>query len=68
MNKASDDEAPKDGDMDEEDGEYVDEEVMLDVAEKCFVRIAEAIIKRGQSVRQAFTNFIIKEEIETEDG
>jgi hypothetical protein len=38
--------------MDDEDGDdYVDEEVMLDVAEKCFVRIAEAIIKRGTSVR-----------------
>jgi hypothetical protein len=30
--------------MDEDDEEYIDEEQMLDVAEKCFVRIAEAII------------------------
>ena len=37
---------------------------MLDVAEKCFVRIAEAIIKKGVSVRQAFLSFIIKEEME----
>lgn len=37
---------------------------MLDVAEKCFVRIAQAIINRGQSVRQAFNQYIIKEEIE----
>jgi hypothetical protein len=41
---------------------------MLDVAERCFVKIAEAIIKKGYSVRQGFANFIIKEEIETEDG
>lgn len=34
--------------MDEDDeDEYIDEEVMLDVAEKCFVRIADAIIKKG---------------------
>jgi len=41
---------------------------MLDVAEKCFIRIAESIIKMGISVRQAFTSFIIREEIEGEDG
>jgi hypothetical protein len=37
---------------------------MLDVAEQCFVRIAQGIINRGMSVRQAFSNFIIKENIE----
>jgi hypothetical protein len=39
---------------DDEDGEgddYIDEEQMLDVAEKCFIRIAESIIKMGISVR-----------------
>lgn len=37
---------------------------MLDIAENCFVRIAEAIIKQGVSVRKAFQPFIIKEEFE----
>jgi len=37
---------------------------MLDVAERCFVRIAEAIIKSGQSVRECFNNFVIKEKLE----
>lgn len=36
---------------------------MLDVAERCFVRIAEAIIKNGKSVRKSFQNFIIKEDL-----
>lgn len=34
---------------DEED--YIDEEEMLDIAERCFVRIAEAILEAGVSVR-----------------
>jgi len=41
---------------------------MLDVAERCFVRIAEAIIQKGKSVRSAFANYIIREEVEPEDG
>jgi len=41
-----------DDDEDGEDGDdYIDEEQMLDVAEKCFIRIAESIIKMGISVR-----------------
>ena len=32
----------------------IDEEEMLDIAEKCFMRIAEAIIQKGVSVREAF--------------
>jgi hypothetical protein len=48
----------------EEDDEYIDEEEMLDVAEKCFYRIAQELINKGVSVREAFANFIIKEEIE----
>ena len=39
---------------------------MLDVAERCFVRIAEAILESGISVRQAFQPFIIREEFEGE--
>jgi hypothetical protein len=39
---------------------------MLDIAEKCFVRIAEAILETGISVRMAFQPFIIREEFEGE--
>lgn len=45
---------------DEEEG-GIDEEEMLDIAEKCFMKIAEAIQDRGLSVREAFKNYIIKE-------
>jgi hypothetical protein len=36
-----------------EEGEddYIDEEEMLDIAERCFVRIADAILNSGISVR-----------------
>ena len=37
---------------------------MLDIAERCFVKIANAIIAKGQNVRTAFSNFIIEEEVE----
>lgn len=39
---------------------------MLDIAERCFMRIAEAILEAGVSVRQAFSPFIIREEFEGE--
>lgn len=32
----------------------IDEEEMLDIAEKCFMRIAENIINKKMSVREAF--------------
>ncbi|CDW75040.1 UNKNOWN [Stylonychia lemnae] len=47
-----------------QDNEEINEEQMLDVAERCFVRIAEAIIKAGLSVRDSFANFLIVERIE----
>lgn len=39
---------------------------MLDIAERCFMRIAEAILEAGVTVRQAFSPFIIREEFEGE--
>jgi hypothetical protein len=45
----------------EEGGEYIDEEEMLDIAEKCFLRIAEAIVAKGFTVREAFKKHIKKE-------
>ena len=39
---------------------------MLDIAERCFMRIAEAILEANVSVRQAFQPFIIREEFEGE--
>ena len=39
---------------------------MLDIAERCFVKIAESILEAGVSVRQAFSPFIIREDFEGE--
>jgi hypothetical protein len=38
--------------------EYIDEDKMLDIAEKCFMRIAEAILGHGVNVRDAFKKHI----------
>jgi len=38
----------------------------LDIAEKCFVKVAEAILESGISVRQAFSKFIIQQDLEGE--
>lgn len=35
----------------------IDEEQMLDIAELCFVRIADVLIKKGQTVREVFGKF-----------
>lgn len=43
-----------------EGGEAIEEEEMLDIAEKCFMRIAEAIIQRQLTVRQAFGKHIVR--------
>jgi hypothetical protein len=32
---------------------------MLDVAEKCFVKIAEGIVNKGTTVKNAFGDYII---------
>ena len=37
---------------------------MLDVAEKCFYRIAQELINVNKNVRSAFHKYIIKEELE----
>jgi hypothetical protein len=42
----------------------IDEEEMLDIAEKCFMRIAECIINKKLSVREAFKKQIIKETVQ----
>jgi len=39
----------------------IEEEEMLDIAEKCFMRIAEAIIQRQMTVREAFGKHILRE-------
>lgn len=39
----------------------IDEEQMLDIAEKCFMRVAEAIIKKSTNVREVFNKFITYE-------
>lgn len=41
---------------------------MLDIAEKCFMRIAEALIAKQSSVRDAFKKHIIKQMASSDDG
>lgn len=41
--------------------ESVDDESLLDIAEVCFLRIADVLIKRGQTVREAFKKYSIPE-------
>ena len=57
LDKADDEEDEED----KKDEEVIDEEQMLDIAEKCFVRIADSIIGRGLSVREAFKKHIVRE-------
>ena len=47
--------------------EYIDEDKMLDIAEKCFMRIAEAIIAHSTSVKDAFKKHISKDEASGDD-
>jgi len=42
----------------------LDEEEMLDVAEHCFIRIAELMIERNITVRQVFTKYAIPEQFQ----
>jgi hypothetical protein len=41
---------------------FMDEEEMLDVAEHCFIKIAEIMIERNRSVRGLFTKYSIPEQ------
>jgi len=40
----------------------MDEEEMLDVAEHCFIKMAESLIERGRTARSIFTKFAIPEQ------
>jgi hypothetical protein len=42
-------------------GKYMDEEEMLDVAEHCFIRMAESLIERGRTARSIFTKYSMPE-------
>jgi len=42
----------------EEEEEEVNEENMLDIAEHCFYRIAEEVLKRNLTVKEAFAEYI----------
>lgn len=46
----------------ERDGKYMDEEEMLDVAEHCFIRMAESLIEKGRTARMIFTKYSIPEQ------
>jgi hypothetical protein len=43
-------------------GKFMDEEEMLDVAEHCFIRMAESLIERGRTARSIFTKFAMPEQ------
>lgn len=47
---------------------YIEEDEMLDIAEKCFMRIADAIIAKEITVRDAFKKHITKEVAQTAVG
>lgn len=47
MQVKEDGESPIPGEGEEDDDEYIDEEEMLDVAERCFYRIAQELINRS---------------------
>ena len=50
----------------DEEEDQIDEEEMLDIAEKCFARIAKEIQDRGLTVAGAFEKYVQIEEIEGE--
>jgi hypothetical protein len=39
----------------------MDEEEMLDIAEHCFIKIAEVMIQKNRSIRGIFTKYSIPE-------
>ena len=45
-----------------EDGKFMDEEEMLDIAENCFIKIAEKMIETNRSVRGIFAKFSVPEQ------
>lgn len=56
--KESEEDAKKD---DKDPGKYMDEEEMLDVAEHCFIKMAETLIEKGRTARSIFTKYSIPE-------
>ena len=54
-----DDDPDANGEEGDDFGEDFGEEEMLDIAEKCFYKIAKELLNRSTSVRQAFQSFII---------
>lgn len=47
---------------DKDPGKYMDEEEMLDVAEHCFIKMAETLIEKGRTARSIFTKYSIPEQ------
>lgn len=39
---------------------------MLDIAESCFVRLAEALLSKDLSIKQAFAQYLVREDLEDE--
>jgi hypothetical protein len=55
-------EVPKERLKDNEEGKVMDEEEMLDIAEHCFIKLAESMIEKNRSVRGIFTKYSIPEQ------
>jgi hypothetical protein len=59
-------EAEEDAKVDDEgkDGtnKYMDEEEMLDIAEHCFIRMAECLIEKGRTARSVFLKYSLPEQ------
>lgn len=48
----------------EGEGDEIDDEQMIDIAESCLIKIAEALITHNISIRVLFQDEILTEEIE----
>ena len=52
------------GDLPEETSEikrFMDEEEMLDIAEHCFIRVAEMLLEKSKTARSVFTKYSVPE-------
>ena len=53
--------AKRDGTLGKKRASTFDEEQMLDIAEACFIRMAELMLQRGRTVRGIFTKYSVPE-------
>ena len=61
MNEEKKDAGTVEEDEDELAEKYMDEEEMLDIAEHCFIRLAEVMLEKNRSIRGLFTKYSVPE-------